>query len=172
MAEVTGARRWLPRRRTDGGWGAAGPRAQGPSPCELRFLTPGPWYSGEWRTPAASAGACTGPRSQELGLCSSGSGAERPAVLRPRPAPAGCGRGSVRGGEASADAHRPLAARGCSRAQARVAVRALPGRGWGSREALALPDPGRPRGPRRELGRRRFSMLPACPSPGTPADVA
>uniref|UniRef100_A0A8C0KRS2 Centrosomal protein 295 n=1 Tax=Canis lupus dingo TaxID=286419 RepID=A0A8C0KRS2_CANLU len=44
MAEVTGARRWLPRRRTDGGWGAAGPRAQGPSPCELRFLTPEPLY--------------------------------------------------------------------------------------------------------------------------------
>ncbi|XP_045750573.2 centrosomal protein of 295 kDa isoform X3 [Mirounga angustirostris] len=45
MTEVTGAWRWLPRRRTNGCWEAGGPRAQGPSLSELQFLIPGAWCS-------------------------------------------------------------------------------------------------------------------------------
>ncbi|XP_032708691.1 centrosomal protein of 295 kDa isoform X3 [Lontra canadensis] len=45
MTEVTGAWRWLPRRRTNGCWEAGGPRAPGRSPSELRFLIPGPRFS-------------------------------------------------------------------------------------------------------------------------------
>ncbi|XP_077914819.1 centrosomal protein of 295 kDa isoform X3 [Halichoerus grypus] len=45
MTEVTGAWRWLPRRRINGCWEAGGPRALGPSLSELQFLIPGPWFS-------------------------------------------------------------------------------------------------------------------------------
>ncbi|XP_047548016.1 centrosomal protein of 295 kDa isoform X3 [Lutra lutra] len=45
MTEVTGAWRWLPRRRTNGCWEAGGSRAPGRSPSELRFLIPGPRFS-------------------------------------------------------------------------------------------------------------------------------
>lgn len=45
-----GPRPWLPRRRTNGSWEAARRRRPlGPSVSERRFLTPGPWVSGEWR---------------------------------------------------------------------------------------------------------------------------
>ncbi|XP_059042432.1 centrosomal protein of 295 kDa isoform X3 [Mustela lutreola] len=45
MTEVTGAWRWLPRRRTNGCWEAGGPRAPGRFLSELPFLIPGPRFS-------------------------------------------------------------------------------------------------------------------------------
>uniref|UniRef100_G1M2H2 Centrosomal protein 295 n=1 Tax=Ailuropoda melanoleuca TaxID=9646 RepID=G1M2H2_AILME len=45
MTEVTGARRWPPRRRTNGCWGTGGPRSPGPCVSELLFPIPGPCFS-------------------------------------------------------------------------------------------------------------------------------
>lgn len=140
-----GPRPWLPRRRTNGSWEAARRRRPlGPSVSERRFLTPGPWVSGEWRArrPFRGPGRARLPEAQEAGVCPEVGAGWEGLGGRPRGVP---------GQDARPTQPRLRGARGCARpvqwacARARVAwalsLQAVPPPRRATAAAAARPPP-------------------------------